>query len=473
MGDTIGRLARDALVYGVGGVLQRLMGLLLLPFFTRVLTPADYGVVALVSLLSVALGGLYSLGSGNSLGVLYFREREVGRRAAVIWSNVVLAAANGLWLTAALSFLAPLLGELLLRDRQYADLIRLSLLGLLFTTVASPFLAYLRMEGLARRYVALTLAGALLAAGLGAYLVLGRRLGVDGLVLAGTVAQGVTALASWVAVGRRLRFAVDPTVVRALVRIGFPSVFGLLAFLVIDYADRQMIERLVGLEALGVYAVGYGFGMVMTVATGAFAAAWPAFFAAYVHRRDEARVVFARVLTYYVIGFGVLVVLFFFAARPLVLLLTAPPFHDGALVVGLVAAAYMLKGCYLITLPGLCFAGKLHLQAAIEWSAALVNIGLNLLLIPAWGIVGAAVATFIAYLCLPPLTWLAARHYLAVDYQWHRLWPAALAVTTASAGMVWSSTAVGGVWLALFLLVAYRFLLTPGERALLWGGKRG
>ena len=62
------RLLKGSAVYGLGTILQRFMGLLLLPFFIRVISPEDYGIVALISLISIALGGLLTLGTENSWG---------------------------------------------------------------------------------------------------------------------------------------------------------------------------------------------------------------------------------------------------------------------------------------------------------------------------------------------------------------------------------------------------------------------
>jgi O-antigen/teichoic acid export membrane protein len=264
---------------------------------------------------------------------------------------------------------------------------------------------------------------------------------------------------------------------RPLVRIGFPSIFGLFAFLLIDYADRHMIERMVSLDALGVYLVGYSFGMVMAIAAGAFATAWPPFFMSYLNKRDEARTIFARVLTYYLIGFGGLIVLFFFMAKPVVLLMTAPAFHDAYLVVGLVATSHMLKGCYLIVLPGIYFAEKLRKQSAVEWVAAIANIGLNFWLIPIYGIIGAALATFVSYLILPVLAWTVARHYLAVDYEWNRVALVSVAVLIASSLLYWLSSSLDAVLLStvvstavllVFFSVAYWLLLTASEREQMW-----
>jgi O-antigen/teichoic acid export membrane protein len=462
-------------------MLQRFMGLLLLPFFTRELTPADYGVVALISLIGVAMSGLFTLGTGNSMGVLYYRELDNSKRPTIIWTNTLLMAVNGLFWYIVLFVAAPSLSDLMFQTERYADLIRIALLGTVLSSMSDPWLAYLRMEEKAKRYVMITLVSSLLSISMSIWFVLVQRIGVTGVLLASTLTPGIMLLVNWSVIGRKLHFKIDTRLLVPLVRIGFPSIFGLFAFLLIDYADRQMIERMVSLDALGVYSVGYSFGMVMTVAVGAFATAWPPFFMSYINRREEARTVFARVLTYYLMGFGTLIVLFFFAAKPVVLLLTAPAFHNSYLVVGFVAAAYMLKGCYLIMLPGIYFAEKLHKQSLVEWTAAIVNIGFNLWLIPIFGMIGAALATFISYLTLPALAWAVARCYLAVDYEWSRIVWVSVSVLTSSGLLYWFAVNLdAGLLLTMvantsvlfgFFGVTY-LLLTIAEREQVWNKLR-
>ena len=467
------RLAKGSLIYGIGGMVQRFMSLLLLPFFTRVLTPEDYGVVALISLIGVVLSGLFTLGTGNSMGVLYFREQNLLKRPTIIWSTTMLMIANGAFWYIVVFLSASTLSTLMFQSDRYADLIRLALLGSAFSTIADPWLAYLRMEEKAKSYIYITLISSMLSIALSIWLVLVQQIGVTGVILAATLVQGIMLLVSGLLIGYKLPFNVDVSLFRPLVRIGFPSIFGLFAFMLIDYADRQMIERMVGINALGIYSVGYSFGMLIAIAVGAFATAWPPFFMSYLNRPEEARTVFAHVLTYYLIGFGSLLVLFFFIAQPMVILMTASTFHNAINIVGLVAAAYMLKGCYLIVLPGIYFAEKLHKQSAVELIAAIVNVGLNLWLIPIYGIVGAALATLISYLTLPVLAWLLARHYLAVNYEWRRIAGMVLLLTITCSLLFWLSTQININWLVIltsfivvlfYLGIVYWHMLNPSER---------
>lgn len=377
--------------------------------------------MALIGLVSVGLAGIFNLGTGNSMGVLYYREEDRGRRPTIIWSNATMLVIISLLLIPILIVAAPQISQWVFETPKYANFLRIAFFSLALITITDPFYAYLRMEEKAKQYVILTLISSLIAILLSVLLVLVLRWGVLGLLLAALFGQLLMLGIVAVVVARKLPFSINRGLFAPLVRIGFPSIFGLLAFLVIDYADRQLLQRMAGLDQLGIYSIGYSFGMVMMIFVSAFSTAWPPFFMSFINRRADAKIVFGKVLKYYIIGFGLLAVLFFAAAKPVVAVLVAPDFGSAFTVIGMVAAAYMLKGCYLILLPGIYFAGKLHWQSSIEWVAALLNIGLNLWWIPKFGITGAAGATLVSYMTLPVLSWAIGKRYLLVDYDWPKI----------------------------------------------------
>lgn len=385
---------------------------------TRYFVPADYGIIALVTVMTALVSGFYSLGAGNSLGICYHEAGEQAERSRIIWTTSGFLLLNSLVLTAVGYVLAQQISALLLGSGDYAYLVRLSLLTLTVNTVTMPFQGYLQLEERAKTYVVLSTISSLTTMLLTIVEVvyLGRGLaGMFEATLAGAVVLLVGAI---VASGPRLKFGLSLRWIWPLVKIGFPSTFGIGAFFLIDWSDRIMIERLVGLDEVGTYAVGYSFGMVISLAVASFGNAWPPYFISFLNRREEAIVLFGKVMKYYVILYGSLTLVFFLTARPVVTLMTTPPFHSAFTVVGLVALAYMLKGCYLIMLPALAFEKKLYLQTAIEWIAALVNVALNFLLIPLFRKEGAGISTAIAYLCLPLMAYFIGRRYLCVRYDW-------------------------------------------------------
>lgn len=474
----LSRLCKNSLIYGIGGALNRFIGLLLLPFFTRVLSPEDYGIVALLSLLVVLMSGVLSLGTANSIGLLYYNEGDLSKRPVIVWSNFCLMVANGCFWYAIICFFAPSLSVLMFDTAEFSNLIRLAFLTAILSTITDPWLALLRMEERALKYFVLTVSGAIVNALVSCFLVLVLDWSVRGLLLAGTIGSVIMLLTVWFFVGRKVKFSVNPKLLIPLVRIGFPSIFGLFAFLIIDYSDRLMIKYFLNLSDLGIYTVGYSFGMVMVIFMNAFGTAWSPFFMSYVTKPDEAREVFGRVLTYYILGFGSISVLFFLLAKPMLSLTTAPEFHDAWIVVGLVALGYMIKGCYLIFLPGIYFAKKLGLQSILEWIAAVLNIVLNISLIPSFGILGAAFATFLSYLSLPILAWFTARKYLVVNYEWSRIATGSFFIL-ASSYLLYQFSQIfvsellklmlfGSLVCVVFFGAVFCFLLKDGERLIIY-----
>jgi O-antigen/teichoic acid export membrane protein len=136
---------------------------------------------------------------------------------------------------------------------------------------------------------------------------------------------------------RHFPFRLNLSLIVPLIRIGFPSTFGVLAFFIIDYMDRLFLQRYTGIATLGIYSLGYSFGMVLLMAISAFGTAWPPYFNSFIDKQDDACRIFGRILKYYLLGFGALTLLFFAAARPVVMIMTAPPFHEAYSVVGWIA----------------------------------------------------------------------------------------------------------------------------------------
>jgi O-antigen/teichoic acid export membrane protein len=106
---------------------------------------------------------------------------------------------------------------------------------------------------------------------------------------------------------------------------------------------------------------------------------------------------------------------------------------------------------------GIGRARRTQLNWVVTGIAAAINIVLNVVLIPRYGMIGAAIATLVAYVVLFVGMWVRARRVYPVPYQWRRvLTLAAVAVALTAVG-----TAVGSLPLAIALAVAYPFALLP------------
>ena len=391
-----------------------MVSLLLLPLFTRFLTTADYGVLSLLGIMTTLLAGAVHLGTGNSVGICFHEAPDAAERSRVVWSMALVIGASAIaWVLIGV-LASSLISSLLFGSPGYSVPVRLAFGQMAASALVVPVLGSWRLEERARPFVIATVSLTALTGLSNAIAVAVLHLGVLGMLWSTFIVQLVYCVILYALLAHRAAARPARYWARRLVRLGWPSVFGVGAFFALDFGDRIALERLGGIRSVGLYSVGVSFGLGMSIlAEGAFGAAWPGFFSSFLNRQDEARYVFGRVLHYYLVIFLTLGAAFFLFAKPLVHLLTAPAFHEASRVVGLIAMCNVLKGVYLIFLPGFYFNRKLHVQTTLEWGGALVGLGGAVLLIPRFGIVGAALGPLVGYVFLTTATILVARRYLA------------------------------------------------------------
>jgi O-antigen/teichoic acid export membrane protein len=458
------RLGGAAVVYGLGGVLSRMVGMLMLPFLTKYLTPTDYGIVAMLGVMSSLLAGAVSLGTGNSMGICYHEAKNESEKNTVVWSTgaVVFISAMSWLALGALS--STWLSRLLFHSDGYALEVVLGIGQMAASSVAAPFLGRWRLEEKARAYTVATLCLGLTTAvaTLGAVVIFEK--GVLGMLGAGFIVQSVFATILIAAHWRSNKASFRTVFASRVVSLGWPSIFGVGAFFAMDFSGRIMLEHFTGLHELGIYSLGLSFGLVMVlVADNAFGAAWPAFFMSYLNRRDEAIETFGKVLRYFLTLYLTICAGFFLFARPVIELLVAVPFYPAAKIVGWIAFCSVLKCVYLIFLPGFYFERKLHMQTAIEWLAAVVCVAASLILIPSFGLMGAAFAQVMGYVTLCGAAFMVGKRYLPIRIEVRTItfMVSIFAGVVAVSGLRW----VDSLWVEAML----RLTFYMGLCLLMWG----
>jgi O-antigen/teichoic acid export membrane protein len=298
---------------------------------------------------------------------------------------------------------------------------------------------------------------------------------VLGLMEAGVIWQAISLVLYALPTLPRLPLRVSWRMGRQLLRIGLPLVPSFAFLFVLQHGNKYLLQWMRDLEVVGIYSIGFNFGLVLNLLVLAFQTSWYPYFMSYQDRQDEARAVFGRIFTYYVFGVGSVTLLFFLAARPVVMLFAQPAFHDAYKAVGLSAASQFLIGIFGLLLPGIYFAREVRYLGLLQGAAALVSIGLDVALIHLFGMVGAAHALALSALLLAALQhvqhgWNRRRRYLDVQYEWSRLWKFALLFAGYAAATLWDrqwSTAGLLVFLAvlaILLPVAVYGFLSAAER---------
>ena len=472
LGPELRRLGGSTLVYGTGQLINAGISFFLLPVFTRYLSPSEYGINSVLMLLVLVSAPIFTLGFGSSMGVSYFERNDDEHRHATLWTAFGILSGSALVLATSGLLARGDISRALLETPDHGYLVAVALAGTALQILATPLMLFLQFEERARTFVVLTMLTTLTTIGLSVVFVVGYGRGVAGLVEARCLGQLVTVVAFLGPAIAATRFRLSRPVARELLSLGLPMVPSFAMIFILMESNVYFLARLGGLEATGVYAVGFQIGLSASIVTSGLTRAWYPYFQSFRHRQAEAPHVFGRIRSYYVLLFGALGICYFLGARSVVLLLTQPEFHDAYQVVGLVALAHVFVGLYSLLKPGQFFAKDLKYNLWIQLPAAAGAIGLNLLLIPIAGALGAAVALAggAGLLVLCQHLWNRWRRYPETPYRPGRTrGAAALALTLLIAGAwqrSWSlplEIVVAGTTCAL-ALAGFWCLLTGDER---------
>ncbi|MGH2462322.1 MAG: lipopolysaccharide biosynthesis protein [Candidatus Limnocylindria bacterium] len=477
MRSQILRLGRNTAIYGIGQVLLRMVSLLLLPLYTSYLTPADYGISSILGVMTYFLTPIFALGISGALGIVYFGREEPRDRAATIWTAFTTLAASAALLAIGGWAVSDRLAVLLFPTGQstydLSYLVTVALLTAATSIATQPLLARLQFEERAKTFVAITLSSSALSIALSVVLIVGLGRGVAGFIESAAIAQALTLVVAMVVSLRGLFFQVRPTIARELLVVGIPLIPGFLAIFVMLQANKALLQAGAGLDELGIYTVGFNIGLLMTLLVSGFTSAWFPFFSSFMHQQDRAGALFARVMTYYVLGAGTVSLLFFIGAQPLIRLATQPPFWGAYVSVGPSAAAQFLIGVHSVLVAGMYFTQKVRAGVVIQGAAATVSVVLNLLLIPPLGAAGAAIAVVLGFVTMVVLQhgWNVARVGFHVPYEWRRLAAFAAIYVTTAVFFLWNrswplAAELGLSVLATVLVVGLVLaIVSPAERA--------
>src|SRR5512132_4332936 len=462
------RLATTGAAYTASSVISKLIAVALLPLYTRYLTPADYGAAEVLITGVIAASIVIRLGIIEALLRFYYQADEDPDQV------VKTAFASLLWTTTiGLAIALPLAEPLsnLLLDHSDPGLMRIAIFGLWVFTMFEFLTALFRIDERAKAYFAFTVSNVLVTLQITVWLVVGEDKGASGL-LWGQYGTGAVFLAGLV-IAQRHRLAVVPDFAlwRRMLRWGLPTMPAELSLYSLNFIDRVLIVRLVGLGGAGLYSLSVKFAHAVNVFVKGFQLAWPPL-AYSIQDDDEARQAYAVIVTWFVSVTTFVVAGMWLLSRCIVRALAAPEFLDSYKTVGLVSTGVMVYALYLVLVIVLGRTGRTEFNFPATGAGMLVNIGLNLALLPSMGIVGAGVSLVASYAVVLVLMYIFTQRLFPVPYEWARLAQAVgLAALLVAAGEVFLPTSgVGGLagrtvlWLAYPLLLYMTGFLNEEER---------
>jgi len=273
----------------------------------------------------------------------------------------------------------------------------------------------------------LKLANILINLGLNLLFFLKFRWGIEAIFAANLAASVVTLLLLIPEILRKLKIKIHGVELKKMLRFGLPYLPASLAATMVQVIDRPVVLAMTDAGTLGLYQTGYKLGIFMMLVVSMFQYAWQPFFLNNAKEKN-AREIFAKIMTLFVLAASLLWIFISLFIENLARLeigsgrtIIGKDFLPGLVVVPIILLAYLFNGIYVNLWAGLYIEEKTKYFPYITGAGALVNVLVNIVLIPVLGIVGAALATLSSYLVMAAAIFIFAQRFYKIDYEYGKL----------------------------------------------------
>ncbi|MBN1936393.1 MAG: polysaccharide biosynthesis protein [Anaerolineae bacterium] len=414
---------KQFLAYSIGSLAQAALGFLLLPLYLNRLTTAEYGIVSVLLTLNSVVSLVAGSGVLSGLSRLYYEQSIESRRRM---AGTTIAWMCGASMIVALLMIAASgpLSVAFFDEAYYADEIRTASVLLLISALQASLYVLLRLEKRAIEFVTISIAGFLVELALKAYLIGTLHQGVEGYFVSSIFSATLTTLMSIAVLRGCVVLSFKHPMLRALLTLGFPFIFTGLGMWILDISDRLILEAFAGSELVGVYTLGYKFASVFNIVLlGPLSLFWTPFIFSFGAERGEEAMRIAHRQAFIVLtlaGSLLLVGISAGSADVIYMFTQNSAYYPASRLVPFLSLAPFL---YMLSYP----AGSAILQSKqvryagyAMGAAALINLSLNLILIPHFSVYGATATTVIGYLVLCALQYYWAQRVFPAPYDWVR-----------------------------------------------------
>ena len=393
--------------------------MLMVPVYAHVFTPKQYGAFDFLALIGSFLNLLIVLEVSQGVARYYTDATHPAEKtyyaSSALWFTV---AAYFLFTIIAINFIKPLTVIILDENRFYhllaGGIIAISANGIFFHLQNQ-----LRWEFKAKKFAITSVLYAIIAATIVIVLIKTTDYGPVVIFwgqIIGAIAGGAIAFC-YTRKSFKLQFSFDHLI--KMIKFSMPLVASSIAVYCSIYVDRLFIKTMLGLKSLGIYGIGYRFASVVGLIIAGFQGAITPLVYKY-HSATSTPGELAVLFRYFIIMILPLNMFIGIFSREIVIVLTSLQYTEAWRIIPILSFGIILSNMYIFA-PGLFIHKKTTWFAVINIIASITNAGFNYILIPHFGIIGAAVATTTTALLSFIVLILISQKLYPVPYCWDKI----------------------------------------------------
>ena len=420
--------AKHTAIFGLGDVAQKIVGFLLLPVYMRKLTPDDYGVLAMLGVISMLAGNLILQGLPTACfrSYSYDYSENLQEQKEVVSSAYLYLLLISFIFYFILFWASPFISSVAFKEGDFSRFLRIVFITDFFSCASNIPFVVLRARLLSALASVIAVVRVVIGSSLIIWLVVFKNMKVEGVLLANLIMAASVFCTSPlipILVHKGFTFKISFKKLREMLAFGLPFIPGTFAMWILSSADRYFLEHFSTRAQLGLYALGFQFASIVSfLFLQPFNRTWPAIFYPKAKEHD-AKETFSRFPTYFFLFGGTIGLCIVLGSEHLIKIMGPREYWDAYKVVPILVAGILLgtNGLQGLFNVGIFLEKKTKYAPIIVLCGAVLNIFLNALLVPKYGMIGAALGTLFSALAMLFISYKINQKYYPLSYEFNRI----------------------------------------------------
>ncbi len=433
--EKLKELTKDTALYGISTIIGRFLGFILVPFYTNVFSPEEFGIQSYV----------YAFLAFGSIAYIYGMDAAFMKYATVIEKDKKKVFSTGyIFVTVTTLFFSLILFASHSWIADQVDLANYStifiyVIGILFLDTATliPF-SELRLERKAGRFATIRILNIFINVSSNFILILVYKFGIEAIFISNLIASAFSFIALLPTIIENLKWEIDKPYLKKMLFFGITYLPASVASMIVQVIDVPIIRELTDEATLGIYRANYKLGVFMMLFVSMFHYAWQPFFLTNA-KEENAKKIFSKVLSLFLIFTSfiwVVLSLFIEDLARIELLhgktLIGTQYLVGIYIVPIILLAYLFHGLYINFIAGIYLEEKTKYLPIITGIGALINIVSNFILVPQIGILGGAISTLLSYIAMSIGIFFVSQKFYKIDYEYGLILKVFIVITIVS-----------------------------------------
>ena len=421
MFKTITSALKGSLVYGLGNISIKLIGLFLFPLYTEKFTLEEYGIIGILDISSQVLVAIFGLSLSSALFRFYFDKKYKGKQGELVFSTLSILIVVALGFVLVLTNFTGEISTLLFQAKDQEPLIRIILIASSLQVINNIPNTVLRLKEKAKLYALTNLAKVTVILVTTIFFIVKMETGIIGVYYGQICGSAVYLLILSGFLIKNSTFRFNRPATLEMLAFSTPLIFSSLSAVTLTVLDRYSLNYLVGLDDVGIYSAGYKIANVLLFVVMASQLALPTILFKNMDDKNSKRL-YSKVMTYSTYSLMIMVIFMsVFGLEIVKVLARNPSYWSGYMIIPFITLSILFNSMrYLLTL-NLSIVKKTLIVALIVTIMSALNLGLNILLIPKYQANGAAVSTMLTQLIFLLTTYFIAQRHYRVPYEIRKL----------------------------------------------------